>query len=181
VSSTPRILLAAALCAAASSCEKPEGPKPPAGQEPALFPSQAATDFSRPYLTQERMQGLLAALQERPDLSGPPGQGNAWTPDSGTSRERIDALNAFARKHGFKDLRDYGLVLTRVWIARMRIELEDGLKRMPDGAGDEDPAAKTRRMAIETLSTPDPARKLSKEDLEMVRKYWTEIGRSLGR
>lgn len=107
----------AALLAAA--CDGAAPPPPTSASRPA-----DRDDLTKPYLSEAKISAFIASLKEdrNPfDLLFRPGRGMSRP----GAQERVDELNAFARKHGFGDTEDYFAVWTRLTAARTFLWAEE--------------------------------------------------------
>lgn len=181
-------LLAALLLLA--SCG--EGSNDPSENEPESpstgDPSDPASDFSKPYLTEQSLGQAIDSLND---------PANPFLGDGGQVKNflqykaKLDEFDAYARKHGFKDHAEYASVLSRVLLGRgelvVREAHESTLKQLEQQlqgleAEQKKSADPTRQQQIDALKAAlEDGRKnkieqsLNAKDLELIRKRAADI------
>ena len=178
----------ALLVLGAASCGKKQEPDAskaagsaagqPAGQLAAAAPKQ---DFSKPYLTDDNVQRFIASMKEARNPFGFIFKDRGEVRDLSDLKARVEELNAFARKHGFKDYEDYITVSARITMAMM-LQATDamtkGITDMTKGMHDQ-----MLKQAEEALKQPnlDPEmRKMYQEQVESSKKALAEAGKETG-
>jgi len=155
---------------------------------PVAHASQdAANDYSKPYLTDDKMQKFLASMKEEHnplELMFKPG-GQAQNP--GALGERIEEFNSFARKYGFHDYQDYTGVWGRITVGEMQIWGAKTFEDMISGAQAElkkpDLAPEMRKVYEDQITTAqkgldDMNKKnsgVNAADMELIKKYKDQI------
>lgn len=152
-------------------------------------PAAAARDYSKPYLTEDKMQKFLASTKEEHnplELIFKPG-GQMQSPAS--MGARIDEFNSFARKYGFQDYQDYTAVWGRIVAGQMQIAGQEMFEGMIRGAQAElkkpDLAPEMRKVYEDQIATAqknidnmnnNPSRSaLNSNDIGLVKKYKAQI------
>jgi hypothetical protein len=156
---------------------------------PAPARAEAANDYSKPYLTDAKMQQFLASMKEEHnplELMFKPG-GQAQNPLS--LGARIEEFNSFAHKYGFQDYQDYTGVWGRITVGEMQILGEKTFEDMISGAQTElkkpDLAPEMRQVYEEQITTAqknlDDMHKnasgsaVNAADMELIKKYKDQI------
>ena len=154
---------------------------------PATRAASAANDFSKPYLTDDKMQKFLASMQEEHnplELIFKPG-GQAQNPAS--MNERIDEFNSFAHKYGFQDYQDYTSVWSRITAGEMQLWGAKTFEDMISGAQAElkkpDLAPEMRKVYEDQITSSQKAlddlnkksTSVNPADMELVKKYKDQI------
>lgn len=155
---------------------------------PVAHASQnAANDYSKPYLTDEKMQQFLASMKEEHnplELMFKPG-GQAQNPAS--LGARMEEFNSFARKYGFQDYQDYTGVWGRITVGEMQIWGAKTFEDMISGAQAElkkpDLAPEMRKIYEDQITTAQKglddmnkkSSSLSADDMGLVKKYKDQI------
>jgi hypothetical protein len=187
------VTLLALFCASCSS--KPATPGNPFTAAPRSSQADARQDYSKPYLTDEKLTKLIASMKEEHNpfevVFKKGGQMNSL----GEMQSRLEEFNAFARKYGFQDYEDYTSVWGRVVVAQAEVWGE-GMKqdtaKMMQGSIDsakkelQKPSLspEMRKMYEEQVSSseksladmqkPDKSA-LNDADLALVKKYLPQI------
>lgn len=160
-------------------------------------PKKAVEDFSKPYLTEERMGNFMNSIKERQTPFGILAEGG--TMGALNPGIRLDEMNAFARKHKFADAEEYIGAWGRVFATWMTVKMEESnkaaistsetvLKTLEDELKkpDLDPEmrkaleeqVKNSREQIEELKKPQE-NEINKQDLEVMRKHAKEYEEAL--
>jgi len=155
-----------------------------------------ANDYTKPYLTDEKMNQFLASMKEDHNPF------EVMFKEGGQMRNPLDLatqleqFNAFAHKYGFQDYQDYTAVWGRImagemqmWAAAMAKESADGFQKMIDSAQadlkkpnlspemrkmDEEQIANMQK-AIADMNKADSKSTINDADMEMVKKYKDQI------
>ena len=155
---------------------------------PAARASQSvANDYSKPYLTDEKMQQFLASMKEEHnplELMFKPG-GQAQNPAA--LGDRIAEFNSFARKYGFQGYQDYTGVWGRITVGEMQIWGAKTFEDMISGAQAElkkpDLAPEMRKIYEDQITTAQKglddmnkkSSSLNADDMGLVKKYKDQI------
>jgi hypothetical protein len=137
--------------------------------------AEAAADPSKPWLTEGKMEGMVRSLQERPEFFRDYGKGvNAWNVQG-----KVNELNAFAKKYGFRDFQDYSVTLGRIIIAKSQVNMEaarvEAQKEMEKQKSSASPEAqKAMEEAFKNLSA-QPGPQVNDADTKLVEKYWPQF------
>ena len=171
----------------AMSCQ---GGKPTSSAAVSPLPAtrtSAATDYTKPYLSDDKMQKFLASMQEEHnplELIFQPG-GQAQNPAS--MNDRIGEFNSFAHKYGFQDYQDYTSVWNRITAGEMQLLGAKTFEDMISGAQAElkkpDLAPEMRKVYEDEITSSqkslDDLNKKSTSvnaaDMELVKKYKDQI------
>jgi hypothetical protein len=149
----------------------------------------AATDYSQPYLTDEKMQQFLASMKEEHnplELIFKPG-GAMQNPAS--LGARMDEFNSFAHKYGFQDYQDYTAVWGRIMAGEMQLWGMETFEQMISGAQAElkkpDLAPEMRKVyedqiataqkSLDDMKKPGSKSAVNDADLALVKKYKDQI------
>jgi len=122
-------LLSAALVAATSCQSGQHGPS--SGMfSPSAAPraNDVANDYTKPYLSDEKMQKFLTSMKEEHnpfELIFKQG-GGLQNPADLTSR--LEEFNSFARRYGFQDYQGYTAVWGRIMVGEAQIAAADMVK-----------------------------------------------------
>jgi hypothetical protein len=146
-----------------------------------------ANYYSKPYLTDGKMQQFLASMKEdRNPLELVFKQGGG-AQDPSTLNSRIEEFNSFAHKYGFQDYQDYTGVWGRITVGEMQILSAKTFEDMISGAQKElkkpDLAAEMRKLYEDQItsaqkSLDDMNKKSSSvnaSDMELIKKYKDQI------
>ena len=158
------------------------------GFVPVAHASQSvANDYSKPYLTDEKMQQFLASMKEEHnplELMFKPG-GQAQNPAA--LGDRIAEFNSFARKYGFQGYQDYTGVWGRITVGEMQIWGAKTFEDMISGAQAElkkpDLAPEMRKIYEDQITTAQKglddmnkkSSSLNADDMGLVKKYKDQI------
>jgi hypothetical protein len=155
----------------------------------------AANDYTKPYLTDEKMAKLLASMKEEHNpfefIFKDNSPANLLTMGS-----RLEEFNSFARKYGFQDYQDYTAVWGRVmageiqlWGEQMMKESTKTFQKTIDDAQvdlkkpnlspeqrkfDEEQIAGAQK-TIDDMNQSNDKSGLNAEDLELVKKYKDQV------
>jgi len=151
--------------------------------------AEAANDYSKPYLTDAKMQQFLASMKEEHNplelMFKPGGQAQNLV----TLGARIEEFNSFAHKYGFQDYQDYTGVWGRITVGEMQILGEKTFEDMISGAQTElkkpDLAPEMRNVYEEQITTAqkglDDMHKnasgsaVNAADMELIKQYKDQI------
>lgn len=154
----------------------------------------AANDYTKPYLTDDKMSKLLASMKEEHNplefifkANGPTNLLNM--------QSRLEEFNSFARKYGFQDYQDYTAVWGRVTVGQLQLMGAEMMKEnaktfqkaLDDAQADlkkpnlsaeqrkfdEDQIASMQK-TIEDMNKPDSSG-LNAADMQLVKKYKDQI------
>lgn len=154
---------------------------------PATRAARAANDYSKPYLTDDKMQKFVASMQEEHnplELIFKPG-GQMQNPAS--MNERIDEFNSFAHKYGFQDYQDYTSVWGRITAGEMQLWGAKTFEDMISGAHAElkkpGLAPEMRKVYEDQITSSQKAlddlnkknTSVNAADMELVKKYKDQI------
>ena len=154
---------------------------------PATRAASVANDYSKPYLTDDKMQQFLASMKEEHnplELIFRPG-GQMQNPAS--MNERIDEFNSFAHKYGFQDYQDYTAVWGRITAGEMQLWGAKTFEDMISGAHAElkkpDLAPEMRKIYEDQITSSQKAlddlnkknTNVNAADMELVKKYKDQI------
>jgi len=182
------VLLSLASCLA-TSCQSG---KQPASSSLLSSPARtsaasAASDYSKPYLTDERMQQFLASMKEEHNPLELIFKQGGGMQDPSSMAGRIAEFNSFAHKYGFQDYQDYTGVWGRITVAQMQILGVKTFEDMISGAQAElkkpDLAPEMRKVYEDEIveaqkSLDDMSKKrssLNAADMELIKKYKDQI------
>jgi len=188
------LLLACCLTIACQS--KPQTSTAGMFSSTAKAAQTVANDYTKPYLTDEKMNQFLASMKEDHNPF------EVMFKEGGQMRNPLDLatqleqFNAFAHKYGFQDYQDYTAVWGRImagemqmWAAAMAKESADGFQKMIDSAQadlkkpnlspemrkmDEEQIANMQK-AIADMNKADSKSTINDADMEMVKKYKDQI------
>jgi hypothetical protein len=154
---------------------------------PATRAASAANDYTKPYLTDDKMQKFLASMQEEHNplelIFRPGGQ----TQNPASMNERIDEFNSFAHKYGFRDYQDYTSVWGRITAGEMQLWGAQTFEDMISGAHAElkksDLAPEMRKVYEDQITSSQKAlddlnkknTSVNAADMELVKKYKDQI------
>jgi hypothetical protein len=155
-----------------------------------------ANDYTKPYLTDEKMTQFLASMKEEHNPF------EVIFKEGGEMRNpldfasRLEEFNSFARKQGFQDYQDYTSVWGRImagqmqiWAGEMMKESTRSFQKMIADAQadlkkpnlspemrkmDEDQIANAQK-TIDDLNNSDSKSTLNAADMELVKKYKDQI------
>lgn len=187
--STVGLLLVAASLAL--SCQR-GGPMPASAalSSPArTSAATAANDYSKPYLTDDKMQQFLASMKEEYNpLELLFKKGGAMR-NPATMSERIDEFNAFARKYGFQDYQDYTAVWGRIMAGQMQIFGQETFQNMITSAQAElkkpnvapemqkvyQEQIASAQKGLDDMNNNSSRSAVNSADMELVKKYKDQI------
>jgi len=163
--------------------------KPSGTSAPLSSPARvnAANDYSKTYLSDEKMQQFLASTKEEHNPLELVFKQGGQMQDPSTMSGRIEEFNSFARKYGFQDYQDYTGVWGRITVGEMQIWGEKTFKDMIGGAQGElkkpDLAPEMRKVYEDQITTAqkgldDMGKKSSSvnpADMELIKKYKDQI------
>jgi len=155
----------------------------------------AVSDYAKPYLTDDKMNKLLASMKEDHNplefMFKDKGPTNLLT--VGT---RLEEFNSYARKYGFQDYQDYTAVWGRVTVGQMQIWGAEMMKQTTQGFQksiadaqadlkkpnlspeqrkfDEEQIASMQK-AIDDMNQSSSKSELNAADMELVKKYKDQI------
>jgi len=161
-----------------------------------ITPNNAQNDYTKAYLTEEKMAKFIESLQEEMnpfDVVFKGGQTQSLT----DLKDKMEAFNAYAKKYGFNDYYDYMAVWGRITVGEMMIGAKDMLKgtsewlqksiteaeenlKKPDLSPEmktayEEQIASSKK-SLEDMNKPDDSSsQLNESDLALVAKYKAQI------
>ena len=193
-----RILCVTAIALACASCGKQStssfaAPSAPGG----VRTKSALNDYSKPYLTDDKVQKLINSMQEGKNpfdfLFGKSGGAAASLANLATAGPQLDA---FSRKYGFVGYEDYMAVWGRIAAGEATMMAEDMLKgarqsmqesiqnaqeelKKPNLSPEmrkmyEEQVAGTQK-SLDEMNKPDSGSTLNEADLELYKKYKEQI------
>jgi len=160
-----------------------------------MAPSSAQNDYTKPYLTEEKMGKFLESMKEEMNpfevmFSGKGGSISDIT-------EKLEQYNAFAKKYGFNDYADYMAVWGRItvgemviagqemnkssieWMQKSIATAEENLKKpdlSPEMKSMYEEQLTSSKKSLEDLQKPDTSpSSLNADDLALVAKYKAQI------
>ncbi len=190
---TALIILASGLAfLSCGSKEKPAAGEPGTSTMTPSGPAKSAQqDYTRPYLTEEKMAKFIASMKEERNpfelIFKEGGQG------LGDIQDRLPEYNAYAQKYGFQDYSDYISVWGRITVGEMMLWSESlnasSIKSMQDSIAraeeelkkpDLDPEMKKiyedqivgyKKSIADMQGEKKDESSLNVADLELVKKY----------
>jgi hypothetical protein len=165
--SSMRVVLVLWLALVSVACNKSSTPS---SQGPVTRSSELASrDYTKPYLTEEKMQKFVQSLSEAQN----PFEGMfAAGRTSGSIPGQVAALDAFARKYGFQGYQDYVAVWGRIAVGEALI-MSEGMKKSV-----REMTEKTIQSAEEQLKNPSLSpemRKVYEEQVTSGKKSLQEL------
>jgi len=154
---------------------------------PTRARQNAANDYSKPYLTDEKMQQFLASMKEEHNPLELIFKQGGGMQDSSTIASRMDEFNSFAHRYGFQDYQDYTGVWGRIMAGEMQLWGVATFQDMISGAQKElqkpDLAPEMRKVYEDQITTAqkglDDMNKKSSSvnaaDMELIKKYKDQI------
>lgn len=155
---------------------------------PVAHASQnVANDYSKPYLTDEKMQQFLASMKEEHNPLELMFKRGGQMQNPAALGDRIAEFNSFARKYGFQDYQDYTGVWGRITVGEMQIWGAKTFEDMISGAQAEmkkpDLAPEMRKVYEDQITTAqkgldDMNKKnsgVNGTDMELIKKYKDQI------
>lgn len=162
-----------------------------------ITPSSVQNDYTKPYLTEEKMAKFIESLKEEMNPFDVVLKGGGQTQSLTDLKDKMEAFNAYAKKYGFNDYYDYMAVWGRITVGEMMIaakdmtkgtsewleksikEAEENLKK-PDLSPEmktayEEQIASSKK-SLEDMNKPDKSSsQLNEADLALIAKYKTQI------
>lgn len=173
----------------AMSCQSSK-PAPSAGvfSSPVAHASQnVANDYSKAYLTDEKMQQFLASMKEEHNPLEVMFKQGGQAQNPASLGARIEEFNSFARRYGFQDYQDYTGVWGRITVGEMQLWGAKTFEDMISGAQAElkkpDLAPEMRKVYEDQITTAqkgldDMNKKnsgVNGADMELIKKYKEQI------
>jgi uncharacterized protein YeeX (DUF496 family) len=161
----------------------------------APAPANVQNDYTKPYLTEEKMTKFIESMKEDVNPFEVLFKGGQMMNMSDIEK-RAQEYNGFAQKYGFADFADYMAVWGRIMVGDMTIAgekmkkdmiqgMEDAIKsaeeqlKKPDLSPDMrtmyEEQIKNSKESIEGFQKPDEAPGLNAEDVALVAKYKAQI------
>jgi hypothetical protein len=179
------LLIASFLATACQS--KPAASAGMLSSPPTRAAQNVANDYSKPYLTDEKMQQFLASMKEEHNPLELVFKQGGGTQDLSTMAGRIDEFNSFARKYGFQDYQDYTGVWGRITVGEMQIWGAKTFEDMISGAQAElkkpdlvpemrkvyEDQIATAQEGLDDLSKKSPS--VNAADMELIKKYKDQV------
>jgi hypothetical protein len=156
----------------------------------------AANDYTKPYLTDEKMTQFLASMKEERNPFEVIFKEGGGMRNPVDFAGRLEEFNSFAHKYGFQDYQDYSAVWGRIMAGQMQIWGADMVKdsvqsfqKMATDAQadlkkpnlspemrkmDEDQIANAQK-TIDDLNQSNSKSALNAADMELVKKYKDQI------
>jgi hypothetical protein len=151
------------------------GPKGGAGGGGGEDTKAAATDLSKPYLTDKKVEGVISLLQEKPeywkDLK-------PWTPLTANAE-----LEALIKKHGFSSYQDFAASFSRVSTGLAAAAMEKSVKET-DAArskalSDPNLTPEMKKMLEDSTKATSPFSRefpeLNEADRKVIEKYYDQL------
>jgi hypothetical protein len=163
----------------------------------SMTPTSAQNDYTKPYLTDEKMTQFIASLKEEMNPFDAVLKGGQ-TQSLADLKDKLDEYNAFAKKYGFTDYADYMAVWGRItvgemmqaaeemkksgveWMQKSIASAQENLKK-PDLSPEmkkmyEEQLASSQK-SLEDMQKPDESSgsTLNAQDLALVVKYKAQI------
>ncbi len=171
----------------AMSCQSSKAPSSSAVSSLPATRASTANDYTKPYLTDDKMQKFLASMQEEHNPLELIFQSGGHAQDPASMKERIDEFNSFAHKYGFQDYQDYTSVWNRITAGQMQLSGAKTFEDMISGAQAElkkrDLAPEMRKVyedeiassqkSLDDLNTKNTS--VNATDMELVKKYKDQI------
>lgn len=179
------LMIASSLATACQS--KPAASAGMLSSPPTRVAQNVANDYSKPYLTDEKMQQFLASMKEEHNPLELVFKQGGGMQDLSTMAGRIDEFNSFARKYGFQDYQDYTGVWGRITVGEMQIWGAKTFEDMISGAQAElkkaDLVPEMRKVYEDQIATAqkgldDMSKKSSSvkaADMELIKKYKDQV------
>lgn len=186
-----------AVVLAAISCSKSGGPASSmlsSASAPRMSPD--ANDYTKPYLTDDKMQKFLTSMQEEHNPLELVFKKGGQVQNPMDLASRLEEFNSYARKYGFADYQDYTIVWGRIMAGEMQMVAADMVKgstqmfqKTIDDAQadlkkpnltpeqkkfDEDQIAGAQQTLSE-LSKTDSKSALNDSDMALVKKYKDQL------
>ena len=161
-----------------------------------MSPKSEQNDYTKPYLTEEKMQKFIESLKESMNPFDVVLKGGQTQSLMGL-KDKMEEFNSYAKKYGFNDYYDYMAVWGRITVGEMMVaakDMEKGTVEMlqnsvksaeenlkkPDLSPDmkkmyEDQIVSSKK-SIEDMQKPSTSSSsLNDSDLALVQKYKTQI------
>ncbi|HWO24040.1 MAG TPA: hypothetical protein VNO30_35100 [Kofleriaceae bacterium] len=155
----------------AGSAAQPTEPAEPA--EPTAQPTEPAEpsdprhDYTKPYLTDEKLAKFIESMQEAQHpfevVFKQPGPVRSMR----DLQVKLEIANAFTRKYGFKDYEDYLAVWARIIVGQAQIMGDEVTKSVKQMTAD---AAKKAEEALKQPGLDPELRKMYEEQLAEIKK-----------
>ena len=173
-----------------TSCQSKPAPSAGMLSSPATRAAlNVANDYSKPYLTDEKMQQFLASMKEEHNPLELVFKQGGGMQDPSSMAGRIDEFNSFARKYGFQDYQDYTAVWGRIMAGQMEIFGEQTFRDMISGAQAElkkpdlapemrkvyEDQVATAQQSLDKMNNGSSSSSLNAADMELVKKYKDQI------
>lgn len=157
--------------------------------------SNPANDYTKPYLTDQKMQNFIASMKEDKNPFEVIFKKGGGMRNPLEVQARMAEFNAFARKYSFADYQDYTAVWGRITVAQLQSFAKDAMKdvvamtekniqeaeeqlKKPDLSPEMRKVYESQveggRKSLAQLSKP-AANQFNDADLALVQKYKTEI------
>jgi hypothetical protein len=162
------LILAACGCGSRGRPEAANSRSSPAATRGAT----PANDYTKPYLTDEKMQNFLTSMKEDKNPFEVIFKKGGGMRNPMEIQARMDEFNTFARKYGFQDYQDYTAVWGRITVAQMQSFAKDAMKEASAMT------EKSIQDAEEQLSKPDlnpETRKIYESQIESGRKSLAQL------
>jgi hypothetical protein len=162
-----RVVLVVLLALVSVSCKKSSAPSSPGSATRSA--EVASRDYTKPYLTDEKMQKFIQSMREAQN----PFEGMfAGARTAGSIPGQVASLDAFARKYGFQGYQDYVAVWGRIAVGEAMI-MSEGMKK-----GVRELTEKNIQSAEEQLKNPSLSpemRKVYEEQVTSGKKSLQEL------
>jgi len=183
------VLLVVSVLGTACQTSKPAPSSGAVSGRPNSSAAAAANDYSKPYLSDDKMQQFLASMKEEHNPLELVFKQGGQMQNPATMGERIDEFNAFARKYGFQDYQDYTAVWGRIMAGQMEIFGEQTFRDMISGAQAElkkpdlapemrkvyEDQVATAQQSLDKMNNGSSSSSLNAADMELVKKYKDQI------
>ncbi len=161
-----------------------------------MAPSSVQNDYTKSYLTEEKMQKFIESLKEEInpfDVIFKGGQGGNLM----DLKDKLEQYNAYAKKYGFADYADYMAVWGRITVGQLEMAAEDmkkgGVEMMqnsiksaeenlkkpdlsPEMKSMYEEQLKSSQKSLEDMQKPDTSGKqLNADDMALILKYKAQI------
>lgn len=174
----------ALLC---GSCASKSG-NPASSFQAASGSASAQDDYTKPYLTEEKMTKFISSMKEEHNPFEVVFKQGGGINSLGEMQSRLEEFNAFARKYGFHDYQDYTAVWGRIVVGQTQIwgesmtekSIKDAEKELqkpnlsPEMRQLYQDQVKSGRESLADLKKAD-ASALNEADLALVKKYLPQI------
>lgn len=149
----------------------------------------AANDYSKPYLTDDKMQQFLASMKEEHNPLELIFKKGGAMQNPLSMGERVAEFSVFARKYGFQDYQDYTAVWGRIMAGQMQIFGQETFQNMIASAQAElkkpNVAPEMQKVYREQIATAQKSlddmnnnsshSSVNSADMELVKKYKDQI------